>query len=311
MSFLDLLKKSREEAQQQVQQIANKIIETSVIEDKLEIIQQSFDIEKKKVDIDGDGKSHPEKYFTGLDEKTKHEREAEIERRKEEGIKPPQLYADLPGDKESQTKPSKYTKTSGAAAIREETKDNSKDEFIRAASKVSGVSRSIIEEVYDKGLKAWSTSGHRPGATAQQWAIARVYAFLFDAKSGARKADKHLWDKHLNAKKSIESDTIIDNKTIYNIKGYIVKTLKYALKQCDKKYHTSKFEKNAQRLLTNNQLYFKDFEYCWTQIKHRDPNRLDYHLLGGAAMIQLQKYMDDGITLQEALELQYEEMTNE
>ena len=285
MSFLELLKQAKEEASQI--------------------------IEKKKVDIDGDGKSHPEKYFTGLDEKTKIKREKEIERRQEEGIKPPQLYADLPGDKDAKTEPSKYTKTEGAQKVREETKDNSKEEFIRAASKVSGVAKNIIEEVYDKGLKAWSTSGHIPGATAQQWAIARVYAFLFDAKSGARKADKHLWDKHLNTKKSIEVETIIDNQTIYNIKDKLVKTLQYALKNCKSKYHTSKFEKNAQKLLTSKELYLKDFEFCWTQIKHRDPNRLDYHLLGGNAMIQLEKYMNDGITLQEALNCEYEETKNE
>jgi len=284
MSFAELLKQSREQA--------------SVL------------IEKRKVDHDKDGISHPAQYFEGLDEKTKLAREKEIERRKKEGLKGPELYAPLPGD-DIDKKQSKHTRSTGAAAVREETKDNSKDEFIRAASKVSSVSRSIIEEVYDKGLKAWATSGHRPGTTAQQWAIARVYAFLFDAKSGARKADKHLWDKHLDTKKSIESDIIIDNKTIYNIKGYIVKTLKYALKNCNKKYHTTKFEKNAEKLLNSNQLFLKDFEFCWNSIKHRDPNKLDYHLLGGSAMIQLQKYMDDGITLEEALNLQYEETSNE
>jgi len=286
MSFLELLKQAKEEAAQI--------------------------IEKKKVDHDKDGQSHPEKYFTGLDEKTKIKREKEIEERKEEGIKPPQLYEDLPGDKDAKTEPSKYTKTEGAQKVREETKDNSKEEFIRASSKVSGVAKDIIEEVYDKGLKAWSTSGHRPGATAQQWAIARVYAFLFDAKSGARKADQHLWDKHLNAKKSIESDAIINDKAIYNIKQQIVKALKYGLKQTKNKYHTPKLAKNAEKLLKNDKLYLSDFEFCFNNLKHRnDPNKLDFWLLGGDGMIQLQKYINDSITLQEALDIPYEETKNE
>lgn len=159
---------------------------------------------RKKVDHDKDGQSHPKQYFEGLDEKTKIAREKEIERRKKleaEGKEPD--YSPLPGDDIDKGKQNPSTKSKQAAKVREEIKKPGKKEFIRAASKVSGVSRSIIEEVYDKGLKAWSTSGHRPGQTPQSWARARVYAFLFNSKSGARKADQHLWDKH--KKKSIEN----------------------------------------------------------------------------------------------------------
>ena len=159
---------------------------------------------KKKVDFDNDGQSHPKQYFTGLDEKTKRKREKEIEQKQKEDISDDELYEDLPGDEDAKTKPSKYTNHPKAEEIREEMKSNDKDEFIRAASKVSGVDKDIIEEVYDKGLKAHATSGHRPGATAQQWAIARVYAFLFFPDSGARKADAHLWDIHLDKDEELE-----------------------------------------------------------------------------------------------------------
>ncbi len=275
MSFLELLKQSRAQASEL--------------------------IEKRKVDIDGDGQKHPAQYFTGLDEKTKREREAEIERRQEEGVKGPELYEDLPGDEDAETEPSKHTKTEWAKKIRDEIKGPGKDEFIRAASKVSGVSRSIIEEVYDKGLKAFATSGHRPGASATGWAVARVYAFLFDPKSGARKVDQHLWDKHEENQKSIL-------KPIYNIKQEIVKSLKFALKQTKNKYHTPKLQKNANRLLKNDKLYLSDFEYCFNELKHRnDSKRLDFWLLGGEAMLQLQKYLKIGITLNQALEMPYEE----
>ena len=275
MSFLELLKQSRAQASEL--------------------------IEKRKVDIDGDGKKHPAQYFTGLDEKTKREREAEIERRQEEGVKGPELYEDLPGDEDAETEPSKYTKTEGAQKVRDEIKGPGKDEFIRAASKVSGVSKDIIEEVYDKGLKAWATSGHRVGASQTSWAVARVYAFLFDPKSGARKADQHLWDKHEESQKSLL-------KPIYNIKQEIVKSLKFALKQTKNKYHTPKLAKQAQKLLKNDKLYLTDFEYCFNELKHRnDSKRLDFWLLGGEAMLQLQKYLKIGITLNQALEMPYEE----
>lgn len=275
MSFLELLKKSRAEASQ-------------------------F-IEKRKVDHDKDGISHPAQYFTGLDEKTKLEREKEIERRQEEGVKGPKLYEDLPGDEDVETEPSKYTKLEGAQKVREETKDNSKEEFIRASSKVSGVSKEIIEEVYDKGLKAWATSGHRPGTTAQQWAIARVYAFLFDENSGARRADQHLWEKHKENQKSVV-------KSIYNIKQEIVKSLKYSLKQTKNKYHTPKLAKHAEKLLKNEKLYLSDFEFCFNRLQYQqDEKRLDFWLCGGKAMLQLQKYIKDGYKLNQALEMPYEE----
>jgi len=166
----------------------------------------SEDMEKAKVDFDGDGQGHPAQYFEGLPEDIAREREKEIERRQEHFKETgEQIYGPLPGDDYDfeKQKQNKGTKSKKADEVREEIKKPGKDEFIRAASKVSGVKRSIIEEVYDKGLAAAATSGHRPGQTPQSWARARVYAFLFDSKSGARKADKALWDEHLESKKSL------------------------------------------------------------------------------------------------------------
>lgn len=154
---------------------------------------------KARVDTDKDGTSHPAKYFEGLDQETRKKREKVIEERMKEGVKPPKLYEDLPGDDEADTKRSKYSKTKVAEDIREEIKKPGKEEFIRAASKVSGVRPSIIEQVYDRGMKAWSTSGHRPGAGPEQWAIARVYSFLSGGKT-QKTADKDLWEEHLDNK---------------------------------------------------------------------------------------------------------------
>src|SRR5210317_2014638 len=41
----------------------------------------------------------------------------------------------------------------------------------------SGMPYSILKQVYDRGMAAWK-SGHRPGASQQQWAFARVNSFI-------------------------------------------------------------------------------------------------------------------------------------
>ena len=55
-------------------------------------------------------------------------------------------------------------------------------------SKKTGISKSTLNTVYDRGLKAWKTGGSRPGATAPQWAIARVYKFVLVSKNKAPEA---------------------------------------------------------------------------------------------------------------------------
>lgn len=139
-------------------------------------------------------KAVPDKYLSGLSAEDKAERKKEIKRRSKQAKQGKVSYEPMHGDDKAKTKPSKYTRTQVAKLIREETKDNSKKEFIRASSKVAKAPRSIIEQVYDRGLKAWATSGHRAGTTAQQWAIARVYSFLSGGKT-SKTADKDLFTK--------------------------------------------------------------------------------------------------------------------
>ena len=55
-----------------------------------------------------------------------------------------------------------------------------------AISKRTGIPKANLNTVYNRGLKAWQTSGSRPGATAQQWAIARVYKFVLVSKKKAK-----------------------------------------------------------------------------------------------------------------------------
>jgi hypothetical protein len=57
-----------------------------------------------------------------------------------------------------------------------------------AIARRTGIPIRKLNTVYDRGLKAWKTGGSRPGATAVQWAIARVYKFVLISKGKAPRA---------------------------------------------------------------------------------------------------------------------------
>jgi hypothetical protein len=105
--------------------------------------------------------SAPLKYFRGL--KTKEDvvtRVKKIEKK---------TYAPFKTDIGIETKTSTWTKKFYKAYPGARSLENK--------AKVTGVPLDIIQQVYDKGLAAWRT-GHRPGATPQQWGYARVHSFL-------------------------------------------------------------------------------------------------------------------------------------
>ena len=146
----------------------------------------------------------PKKYTKGLGESTKDRRRAEIRKR----LKGKESFKPLPGDAKAKTKPSKYTKrisdTGLRETIREETTKgtgSTRERFIKAVARVTEIPRPIIKEVYEKGLAAWAV-GHRPGATQDQWARARIYSFLAKGRT-VETADKQLFEdarKALNKK---------------------------------------------------------------------------------------------------------------
>ena len=49
-------------------------------------------------------------------------------------------------------------------------------------ARATGIPRSTLQTVYDRGLAAWRT-GHRPGASPQAWAYARVYSYVLRGKT--------------------------------------------------------------------------------------------------------------------------------
>jgi hypothetical protein len=116
----------------------------------------------------------PKKYFAGLTRKQKNTRKKEIKKFSSKSWKNKSAYTGFKTNKGVKTKRSHYTA-------------NWKSKYPDATSleqkaAVSGVPLKYIKESYNRGLAAWRT-GHRPGATQQQWGYARVHSFLLCGKT--------------------------------------------------------------------------------------------------------------------------------
>ena len=115
----------------------------------------------------------PERYFTGLSKSWRHRREAELLKRRK--TRHPTLGR---SNSVVKSKKSKWTQLFHTSYPGLKFNKN-------AISKRTKISRDILNTVYNRGLKAWKTGGSRPGASAQQWAIARVYKFVLISKRKA------------------------------------------------------------------------------------------------------------------------------
>ena len=60
---------------------------------------------------------------------------------------------------------------------------------IKNKAKKSGVSASKIRQIYNRGLAAYRTSGHRKGVSPQAWAMARVTSALTGGKAAKVEKD--------------------------------------------------------------------------------------------------------------------------
>ncbi len=111
----------------------------------------------------------PRKYFAGLKPAAKTRRRKEIAKFGAMHWKDPRAYVGFKPDKGIKGRTSGYT----AAWHRAYPGADS----LEAKAKVTGVPLWAIRESYNRGLAAWRT-GHRPGATEQQWGYARSASFL-------------------------------------------------------------------------------------------------------------------------------------
>jgi hypothetical protein len=117
---------------------------------------------------------YPKRYFTGLSSTKKVARKREMQRFGSKFWKDASAYVGFKTDKGVKTRSSGYTTT---------WKSKFPDaKSLEDKAKATGVPLKYIKESYNRGLAAWRT-GHRPGATEQQWGYARVHSFLLCGKT--------------------------------------------------------------------------------------------------------------------------------
>jgi hypothetical protein len=116
----------------------------------------------------------PKKYYRGLSRKNKLRRKAEIAAHSKLGFKNPRAYTRFKTDSILRTKPSEYTLRWNKLFPDKKS--------LEERSAVTGVPVKFLQESYNRGMAAWRT-GHRPGATQQQWGYARVSSFLLCGKT--------------------------------------------------------------------------------------------------------------------------------
>ena len=69
--------------------------------------------------------------------------------------------------------------------------DEKADVSLKKKAEKSGISASILKQVYNRGVAAWRT-GHRPGTTPEQWGHARVNSFISKSSGTWGGSDKDL-----------------------------------------------------------------------------------------------------------------------
>lgn len=116
----------------------------------------------------------PLKYFRGLSSRKKTQRKREISKFGKMSFKNPRAYIGFSTDKGVKTRRSNYT------ARFKKLVPNAKS--LTQKAKATGVPVKYLRKSYNRGMAAWRT-GHRPGATQQQWGYARVNSLLVCGKT--------------------------------------------------------------------------------------------------------------------------------
>jgi len=116
----------------------------------------------------------PLKYFSGLTSRKKTQRKREISKFGKMSFKNPNAYKGFSTDKGVKTKKSSYTQKFH--------KLFPKAKSLEEKAKATGVPVTYLRKSYNRGMAAWRT-GHRPGATQQQWGYARVNSLLTCGKT--------------------------------------------------------------------------------------------------------------------------------
>jgi hypothetical protein len=116
----------------------------------------------------------PRKYYSGLSRRVAEDRRREIARFGAFHWNDPRGYVGFKTDIGRKTRRSQYT------AKWDRIFPDAKS--LEEKAKATGVPVKYIKESYNRGMAAWRT-GHRPGATQQQWGYARVHSLLLCGKT--------------------------------------------------------------------------------------------------------------------------------
>ena len=116
----------------------------------------------------------PERYFSGLSPKMRLVREKELLKRRTTPYSKLRLAK---SNTFAKPKKSKWT-----LAFHKEYPGLPFDKEL--ISQKTGIKKSILNEVYNRGLKAWKTGGSRVGANPQQWGTVRLYKFVLVTNKG-------------------------------------------------------------------------------------------------------------------------------
>jgi len=161
---------------------------------------------KKNPSKTPEGRKIPERYLKGLNKEEMIIAAKEIDKGYKYDINDPKAYEFWKSDIKAtargyETVPSKYKKKfiEMYGPLPEE------GEFLDKMSKATGIKKSILQKVYDKGLAAWRGE-HRPGVQQHQWAAGRVYSFVTLGNT-VKKGNKKMPDYKL----AIEAGLVKDN----------------------------------------------------------------------------------------------------
>ena len=143
----------------------------------------------------------PVRYFKGLKTRAQmKQRVKTIDRYIKESKKRPdsiKFVKPFKTDKGVKTKKSSWTKQfyqKYGQKMKELKKKYPKWNHFKRVAKATGMRQSILKEAYDRGMAAYKT-GHRPGATAEQWGYARMYSLIIRYRRTTLTHDKDLASK--------------------------------------------------------------------------------------------------------------------
>jgi hypothetical protein len=178
-------------AVKEIEKLEKGLSNNSSVKDALQKANEDLDAQPQDKDVKKVKGTQPKKYYKKLDKDTKKKR-ADFFKKKSGTYKKSDDnddYKAAPGDKKAKTKPSIHTKKF-KQMYGEELLDE-KIKGLENKAKKTGMPYGILKKVYDRGMAAWK-GGHRPGATQQQWAFARVNSFVTKSSGTWGGADKDL-----------------------------------------------------------------------------------------------------------------------